>query len=223
MKLFIKSLCVCLFVLLTDTIAVRAQFMNDIAGRPIRTNKYTEVDGSPFLLENWTKGEAVSDKGIAGKNLELKYDLVDDRVTFKNEKGEEMEFVNFITAFTLYGENGKRNFKRFSEIKEFNGVPFFEVLNEGEKLRMLRKSVKTIMETKAFNSATTTRTFSENVKYFLLKKDGSYERIKKDKKSIVSAMADKTAEVEAFIKANKTDFKKDDQIGALLTYYNGLQ
>lgn len=222
MKRLLKPLCVFLFILLADHVVVQAQFMNDVAGRPIRTNKYVEVDGFPFLLEKWSKGEASSDKGVTSKNLELKYDVVDDRVTFKSEKGDEMEFVNFITSFTLYGDNGNRNFKRFSEIKEYSGVPFFEVLNEGDKLKLLKKTAKTVMETKAFNSATATKTFSESVKYFLLKKDGTYERIKKDKKSIAGAMADKAAEVEAFIKTNKTDFKKDDQIGALVTYYNGL-
>lgn len=217
-----KKISLFLFFLLGQVYLADAQFMNDALGRPIKENKYTAIDGSPFLIDNWTKGDVKTDKGVINKDIDLKYDMVDDRVTFRNPGGQEMDFVHLITSFTLYTQEGNRHFKRFSEISEYNGLPFFEVMGEGEKLILLKKTTRAIMENKAYGSATTTRSFSDNTRYFLLKKDGTYEKVKKDKKAIMTALADKTSEMEAFVKENKTDFKKESDLSKLMTYYNSL-
>ena len=82
--------------------------------------------------------------------------------------------------------------------------------------------MKVIREGNSYGSATVTKKFSENIAYYLLKADGTYTKIKKDKKSIAGALSDKSAEVEQYIKDNKTNFKEDSSVAAVVGYYNTL-
>lgn len=202
--------------------SVNGQFMKDGLGRPIKENKFIQTDGSPYLYDNWLKGEVKSNNGVVDAGNELRYDIAEDRILFKGRKGEEMDFVDLIVSFTLYSDTGKRNFRRFGDIPEYKGLPFFEVLNEGEKLLLLKKTIREAMYNKAYGSATTTKSFSESTRYYLMKSDGSYKKIKKDRKVIIEALADKATEIEAYLQTNKTDFKKDADLSRLLTYYNSL-
>ncbi len=217
-----KKASLIIFCLLVQVCQVNGQFLKDGLGRPIKENKYINVDGSPYLFDNWLKGDVKSNDGITDKSNELKYDVVEDRILFKGEQGVEMDFVDLIVSFTLFSDEGKRNFRRFADITEYQGIPFFEVLNEGEKLILLKKAIRSVMYNKAYGSATTTKSFSQTIKYYLLKNDGSYVRIKKDKGAIMAALADKAAEMDLYLKTNKTDFRKEEDLGKLFTYYNTL-
>lgn len=217
-----KKASLIIFCLLVQVCQVSGQFLKDGLGRPIKENKYINVDGSPYLFDNWLKGDVKSNDGITDKSNELKYDVVEDRILFKGEQGVEMDFVDLIVSFTLFSDEGKRNFRRFADITEYQGIPFFEVLNEGEKLILLKKAIRSVMYNKAYGSATTTKSFSQTIKYYLLKNDGSYVRIKKEKGAIMAALADKAAEMELYLKTNKTDFRKEEDLGKLFTYYNTL-
>lgn len=203
-------------------LTAHAQYMQDVNGKPLMSGKYVDVVGTPYLFENWNKGEVTLADGKVYKDLDLKYDQVEGIVFFKGKNGADLGFTSIVKSFILYPNNVAINFIMVPEIKESEKDPYFEVLSDGKKVKFLKKTVKVIREGKGYGSATTTRTFGENTSYYLLKADGSYTKVKKDKKAIIAALSDKSAEVEQFIKDNKTSFKEDAAVAAIVNYYNTL-
>ncbi len=216
-----KIFFICCVILTLSGASVSAQLMQDVSGRPIMSRKYVDVEGSPYLFEEWLKGEVIAN-GTVYKDIDLKFDQVEGRVFFKNTKGDELDFIHSIESFRINTPVGLRSFSRFPQVRDDHDNPFFEALSEGDKATLLKKSSKSIRETKAFNSATTTRSFYDVVNYYVLKKDGSFVKVRKDKKSLIGALSDKSAELEAYVKEHKVNFKEDNQMGALVSYYNTL-
>ena len=88
-------------------------------------------------------------------------------------------------------------------------------------MQLLRKTKKTISETKAYNSATTNQTIIEANTYYVTK-SGQTTQIKKDKKSVLALLSDKTPQLEEFIKQNKLNLKQDGDLSKLIIYYNNI-
>ncbi len=206
------------------SITSQAQYMQDVNGKPLTSGKYVDVVGTPYLFENWTKGEVTLDNGKNHKDLDLKYDQIEGIVFFKGKNGADLGFTTPVKSFILYPNNAAMSFILVPEIKEKEAEkdPYFEVLSDGKKVKLLKKTMKVIREGNSYGSATVTKKFSENIAYYLLKADGTYTKIKKDKKSIAGALSDKSAEVEQYIKDNKTNFKEDSSVAAVVGYYNTL-
>ncbi len=203
-------------------LTTKAQYMQDVNGKPLMSGKYVDVVGTPYLFENWTKGEVTLTDGKIHKDLDLKYDQLEGIVFFKGKNGADLGFTSPVKSFILYPNNVAMNFILVPEIKEVDKDPYFEVLSEGKKVKFLKKTMKVIREGKGYGSATTTRTFAENTNYYLLKADGTYTKVKKDKKAIIASLSDKSTEVEQYIKDNKTNFKEDASVAAVINYYNTL-
>ena len=213
-------LCISLFI---SCLTTQAQYyMQDVSGKPLLTSKYVDIVGTPYIFENWTKGEVTLSNDKTYKDLDLKYDQVEGIVFFKAKNGADMGFTSIVKSFTLYPNNGAMSFIMVPEIKEVEKDPYFEVLSDGKKVKFLKKTKKSIRESRSYNSASATRSFGENTNYYFLKADGTYTKVKKDKKAIIAALNDKSTEVEQYIKDNKTNFKDDASIAALVTYYNTL-
>ena len=209
--------------LFISCLTTQAQYyMQDVSGKPLMSGKYVDMVGTPYLFEKWTKGEVTLSDGKAYKDLDLKYDQVEGIVFFKGKNGEDLGFTSIVKSFILYPNNVAVSFITVPEIKETEKDPYFEVLSVVKKVKFLKKTRKVIRESKGYSSATTTRTFGENTNYYLLKADGTYTKVKKDKKAIIAALSDKSAEVEQFIKDKNTHFKEDAAVAALIDYYNTL-
>lgn len=212
-------LCLSLFL---ATLTTQAQYMQDVNGKPLMSGKYVDVVGTPYLFENWTKGEVTLSDGKNYKDIDLKYDQIEGIVFFKGKNGADLGFTSIVKSFILYPNNVAMSFIIVPEIKEVEKDPYFEVLTDGKKVKFLKKTMKVIREGKAYGSATSTKTFADNTAYYLLKADGTYTKIKKDKKAIMNALSDKSAEVEQYIKDNKTNFKEETSVAAVVNYYNTL-
>ena len=76
-------------------------------------------------------------------------------------------------------------------------------------------------ETQAFNSATKTKSFQENTRYYLVK-DGKATPVKNDKKSILAALPDKQEQLKGYVAAGNLNFKSDTDLAKLINYYNSL-
>jgi hypothetical protein len=221
--LIMKNTFLCLSLFLV-TLVTQAQYVQDVNGKPLLGGKYVDVVGSPYLFDNWAKGEVTLSNGKNHKDLDLKYDQIEGIVFFRGKNGADMGFTSTVKSFILYPNNVAMSFIQVPEIKEKEAEkdPYFEVLSDGKKVKLLKKTMKVIREGNSYGSATMTKKFSENIAYYLLKADGSYTKIKKDKKAIISALSDKSVEIEQFIKDNKTNFKEDSSVAVVVDYYNTL-
>ena len=211
------------FCLLALASTVKAQFKLYTDYKPVRLIDYTNMEGTPYLYEDWQTGNVTLANGVSNKEpMMLKLNLVNDVVSFKDkETGQELEFVEPVQEFSLSVGTAIRHFK--SGFKNIDGIApsaFLEVLSDG-KAQLLKRNNKIVFEQQPIGSATKERTFIEKTKYYLVI-DGKATVVKADKKSVLAALGDKHDQLEEYIKTNKVNFKNDAQLGKLVDYYNSL-
>ncbi len=216
-----KRYCLIL-ILLCANFCVQAQFIQDISGKPVLTKNYLNIKGSAYLYNDWQKGIVKLNNGKVYKNVFLKYDLVNDELFFKKPSSDEiLGFVDDIFEFSITTDVKTLNFKKgFPPAERFTKNSFYEIL-QGVTVTLLKKQTKVILETKAYNAASTDRQFDENIAYYVFINNKT-ERIKKDKKSLIAALSDKKDAVEEYINKEKLKFKTDEELIAVIKFYNEL-
>lgn len=213
MKIFISTI---LFLFIVSK--SRAQFLQDIQGRVINEQSYTDIIGSPFFNNEFINGKVVLNNGDKYDNVPLKYSSYTDELFFKNPKdGALLSFVLPVKSFELLGRNYLNG---LPNVDNFTDKTFYQLIFDG-KVKLLVKNQKTILENKPYNSATVEKKFEESVFYYAFK-DGKMQRFKPSKKDLLETFADKSTEIDAFLKKEKVDFKSNDDLAKVFEYYSSL-
>jgi hypothetical protein len=227
-----KKQIIAIWALLVFTCSVyktKAQglYAQDLNGSPIREKKYTDVNGSPYLSNNWEKATVQLANGQTYNNVEVKYDLVADDLTFKSPKGDSLSFAQPVKEFKLsYISDNQSQTHLYRSGFPATGAKttdrsFYEVLYDGG-VKLLKRRAKSVwMETTTYGTATQTKNITERVTYFAYK-GGQMVPIKQDKKSILAALSDKSAQIEKYVKDNKIDWKQDADLVKVFEYYNSI-
>jgi len=213
-------------LLFLASFSAKAQFMEDANGRPLFERRYTDVQGSAYLNDNWQKGMVKLANGQIHKNVDLKYDLVAGELIFKSSAGAPLTFVETVKEFTLPANNditssGILFRSGYTPVDGAAVNTFYQVLSDGE-IQLIKRSYRKVMENKPYNSATTVKTFHNASTYYIVK-DGQPVKIKRDKKALLTLLGDHAPEMENFIKANKLNFRSDADVIMLVTFYNSLK
>ena len=196
----------------------KAQFLQDIQGRVITEQSYTDVIGSPFLNDAFVNGNVILTNGVKFQSVALKYSSYNDELFFKNPKDESLlSFVVPVKSFELLGQmyiNG------FPAIDNFTENSFYQLI-ANSSVKLLLKNYKTILENKAYNSASTEKKFEDNKIYYVFR-DGKMKRFKPSKKDLMETFADKSSEIDVFLKKEKVDFKNNADLVKVFEYYSSL-
>lgn len=204
---------------------VKNQQVKDQQGRPMQMGEYVNVQGHPYLFDKWTSGLVRFNNGVVVTDAELKYDIVKDLLCYKDPKTEQiMTFNLHPQEFSIdVPEGGGESliFRcGFQPLERNSPANYYQLLANG-KVQLLKRIIKEPFEEQPYNSATKIRTFKDSETYYLAK-NNQPAKVKKDKKSILAALGDKTAELEAFIKTDGLNLKNEKDLAKLILYYNSL-
>lgn len=196
---------------LTHSVATAQIYMTDINGQVLRENKYVDVQGSPYLDEAWKPGVLISSKGKAYPNNQVRFDAYGGEVEYQQkEKAYRMNPRELHEFKILNGVDTLRFKNGFAAANSNTPETYYQVLYDGS-VKLLKQLKITMNESKAYNSATATKTFSRQELYFVNKPDGSLQRIQRNRKSILSAFPDKKSEMEKALK----EFDASDESGLI--------
>ncbi|UTA67701.1 hypothetical protein [Emticicia sp. 21SJ11W-3] len=185
-----------------------------IGGTPLTGQPYTNIKGSPFLLDTWEIGTVTMASGKKFENLSMMFDQVANMVIFRGADGQSKAFSQPVAAFTVKKGADVYNFERSPD-----GV-FYEKLLTG-KITLWKKNQKSIIDEKPYGSATVQRNILNNTSYYIGELS-KLSKIKTDKKSIIALFGDKAGEVEIYIKKEKLGTKEDADLIRIFDYYNSL-
>lgn len=198
---------------------------NVVGGTPFLNVKYVRlVEGSPYFKDKWMKGILISTGDEQYKNLTLKLDLIDNKIHYKDEKGNEFIATTPVKEAVLTDDAGNNyKFVRISTLQKTN-VPVKDgwCLWLGSGAAALYKFFnKNVYEQTPYNSATTEQYIKTTEKYMVVYNNLLIE-IKKIKDA-PGVLANKKAELEEYLK-NKDNAKEsmDDRFAHLIEYYNSL-
>jgi hypothetical protein len=193
-------------------------------GTPALEKKHTDIVGSELLYPTWYSGTVTTKEGKTYKGIQLKYNLLEDRLYFLANNGVTMLFNTPVISFIIGDSASKLKDKTFR-----NGFPatgnlksdaYFEILASG-KITLLKKMTKSIMETKEYNSPVVKKEIMDNIQYFVFF-DNKITAFKKDQSFITETLKDKIPDIETYLKSTKLNLKKEEGLIALIAYANTL-
>ncbi len=219
-----KFLFILLFTLVYGNVLKAQFYLNNLNGTAFKEQNYTDVKGSPYVVDDWSVGTVLTRKGTYN-NINLKYSELDDQLFFKGKDQEMMQFADQVKEFTLsYKKDDKQLLVHYrngyTNIAGVNNNTYFEILADG-KFQLLRKATKKVKQEITYGSTEPNKSFITTVKYYIVTSEKGI-LIKKDKKSILSVLGDKESQLEVYAKANNIDFKSDEDLAKLINYYNSI-
>lgn len=208
---------VCTLILGLSSVSLQAQsLVVDATDRPIMPKEYTNLKGSPYLYDDWVKGEVRLANGVEYKDIFLMYDQVIDQLSFTYKKDKPQAFVDPVASFII----GDRAFRRdvMSQNKPL-AEEFFEVLVDGE-VKLLKRTNKKVLEEIALAVATKQKNIYTTTSYYLVVADKMVKV--NNKKSVTKALGKHQNTVEKYIKEKDLNLKEEQDLVDLMTYYNTL-
>lgn len=185
-----------------------------VGGTPMTGQAYMNVKGSPYLYEDWEKGDVTLASGRKFESIDLMYDLIANQVIFKDSDGESKLFSQPIKTFNIVKSSEIHSFER-----GMDGA-FYEKLVTGNTT-LWKRIAKSIIDEKPYGSATLQRNILTNI-YYYTGEIAQPVKFKTDKKSVLALLINKNNELEEFIKNDKINTRNEVDLIRLFQYYNSL-
>jgi len=232
-----KCLFVCLFFLTSvssfaqQTIDVAKQDVRIVnagifvvAGEPFVNVKFTRlVDGTPYFSDDWMKGIAIMDSGNRYSGI-LKLDLMENKIHFQDEKGNEMVATAKVRQLVLIDTTKQTafSFVHSSSLKTADPRSgWYQLLAEVPSAKLYKQSVKNLQEIKPYSSATVEQYIRTADHYYVLYKE-KLTAVKKIKE-LAEIFVDEKQEMLKYISDNKLNGKSDNDFINVMSFYKSLQ
>jgi len=195
-------------------------FLRDASGLDIRSKSASIENASYLFHPDYLKASLYTRAGKLKSDAKYKLILQENRLFYMEADGSDMEVVSPIYRIEFEMPNGSTTVfeKGFDVVDNLNQNNFYQVLVDGKAKLLL--DTKFATETKMVYGTGAVTTTDKLINYY-----GAFgtKIIKVSKEeNILSLMVDKVEEINAFIKKEKTKFRKQSDLEKLFNYYNQL-
>ncbi|HJV18633.1 MAG TPA: hypothetical protein VJ552_02030 [Sediminibacterium sp.] len=200
-------------------------YISDVNGRPVN-NRYTDVNGYPFVFEHFKLGTIELKNGRKFAEVPLKLDIVAHEVLFTSSNREEgiisSDFVLQVSVKDTTPAQIDTCLYRtgFPPIDNYKSREFCQVLADG-KLTLLKTMRKAVDTRKNDLSGEIYKEFALYEDFYVYQ-NGEMKRLKKDKAFLLMLMHDKRDEMVKYLKQDKKNIKNPQILAETFKYYNGL-
>lgn len=216
------------YCLLFTSIFVFSQegtFLQDITGKPYMLKKYSKVvEGSAFFKEQFLRGDVILNNGYEFKNQQLKLNLLENLLNYRNDRQQEMISTATVKEVVLTDSLAGRQYRFvYSDFLDGSNKPdrgWYEQLYLG-KATLLKQYKKELMEKPLYGSASVELSISTQQRYYIIYA-GEWQWVKKIK-NLPEILHIKKNELQKFIKEQKLNTETEENFIALVHYYNSLQ
>ena len=198
-----------------------SQYIDDrVSGKPYTDKQYTEIQGSPFLLPDWSNGVIYLKNGSKIEKYLLQLDAYAGLLLFKYND-QPLIVQNEVKEFVLQPAGSEPYLFRngYKPLDKNTATTWYQVLQDGP-VSLLKQVKKTLGEKTEYGSATKTQTFVVSESWYIAKADGSLVKIKKDKSTLLDALSDKKDQLNNFIEKEKLRVKSEEDMKAVVKAYN---
>lgn len=215
-----------LVILTTLTSAQLVYFTDPISGRPIKISKEYEIEGNPYLIDQWKTSKITMLNKREHNDVLVKFDLY--RGTFYYKRNDSLyEFPEDVHQIQWKGDDNKDVIFRRNALSGMPGK-YLQVLADG-KIRIVKYHVKLlqamISNSTAYGPASLA---SQHLKRYVLKtelwivKNNQSQQLKYSSGMLKDLTEDKKAAMDAFVGRERLNLKKEGDFLKAVEYYNGL-
>jgi hypothetical protein len=177
----------------------------------------TTFDNSEYLpSEDWRNGYFVQANGKRFEMTQMRYDTHLKRIEYKEG---DMRFYPKEKIIEFGFSNGDVFQSRFKAFDGLDEDTFFQVLYNG-KTKLLKHTETTISDITPYNSASKINHFNFYVNYYILKENGQFTKSKKIYDGLLKILADKSEDIETFVKNNKLKIRDIEPLKQVLAHYD---
>lgn len=195
-------------------------FLRDANGLDIKSTSAPIENVNYLFHPDYLKASLYTRAGKLKSDAKYKLLLQLNRLFYQEADGSDMEVISPIYRIEFEMPNGSLTVfeKGFDVVENLNQNNFYQVLSDGNvKLLM---DTKFTTETKMVYGTGAVTTTDKLLNYYGAVGTKIIKVTKEE--HALSLMSDKSAEVAAFIKKEKTKFKKQADLEKLFNYYNTL-
>lgn len=198
-------------------------FIQDINGRPYNQITPEDIEGSPFLFDDWQKGDVFFSDAAYVKNIELKFNVHMNLLYFKRNNGE-FEFVKPVKEFfirlpatedtlQLVFRNG------FPAINNISPAVFYEVLADGA-YQLLKYRYKKLSTIKRFSLPEQKKLEEGEDLYLFSSKENSLIKLSKKRNTRLEEIRKVIPVVDQLITKDKIDIMNEKSLRELIKKSN---
>lgn len=197
------------------------QLSDPVTNKNFSLDKYSEIKGSPFMIDKWIEGSVITANGIYPK-LMLKYNAYENLLVFNNND-EPYEFQEKILGFSLMPKPGDNTSTlHFKNGLSGNGIQpqqFLQVLAEGN-INLYKYYGKQVSEMSEINAGMV-KTFTTNIQYYI-NNSSVLKFIKLNSNDFLQLMSSKRELIDKYLSEKKLSLKKEADFIEIIQYYNSL-
>lgn len=205
---------------------ILTRWLNDI--RPSGKD-LSDVEGSPYFLDNWAYGKVVSTKGERFADMRLKLNLYQKELMVQplNSKDSFLMDDSKLLQFDFVASDSTYSFVRVQKLEGNKPQPyldFYQLLVSGnmnllyQPIVEIREPPKTTMATAGGRGA---GVFARE-DYYYLYNGVSLEKLKGSRKPLLKALGRYQKEVDRYMSENNLKPNKTEDLIRIVKYYNSL-
>jgi len=206
-----------------DNILLKLQIKNDIEGTI--DNSYSNIEGNPFMYENFSPGEIkIKNDGIH-KGL-LRFDKYAGEIHFKKLDNifavafpEKIEYIDIDRVRFIYSNYILSN----SKVKKNASTYFIEAVDGWCKLLIKKNTVLREAKPSVGIVEAKPAKFIDNKDSFFVKIGDAPAEMIQSNKTLLLALEDKETQIATFMKKEKLSYKKIKDLKKIINYYNLLK
>lgn len=193
-----------------------------LTSRPIVLLNVMDISGSPYLSTEYKTGFVKVKSGYHEDGVPVRFNIYKNVIEFK-QKGIELTLDDLDIAmyFDVPGDsNSLRIFKTgYPAIEKQKESSIYEVLAMGDKAHLLKYFSQKVEEVKSMGDYDKKELNTYSNLYLFIPGKG-IEKIKADKKAVMNHFPGQEDKIEALIKDNKLNLKKENDLAELITLIN---
>lgn len=206
----------------------------DMNGTPARLTTYSEIEGSPYLFNDWAKADIGTTNAGLKQDVAYRFNIHDNELEVVNEAGNKIylnkDYVEYVvlqrpSILIAEGTPGllpNLLFKKgFDFVRGIGPKDLVNVLAEGDYTLIRRFYSDLVTPPKNSYAPTPGRMFVFEETYYLIDKDENVTSVKNKTNTILKALKEADQEkAKSILKEDKLDLSREDHLVRFFTKLN---
>ncbi len=186
--------------------------------------KTAETKGVYFYNKEWQDADIIMFSGDKLENFPVRYNLGKNILEIKSEDIVKVISIGQIKEIHFHDKFKNEILKNTVLYKNNEGVGFFTVLSEGNKI-LLKKTYLEVIEPNYVNALDVgeqERKIVQRAKYYIADRDNEVIQIKKNKRFVLKLLNDRAEDIKKYMSQNKLSVKNENDLIEIFNYYNTI-
>jgi len=197
-------------------------FLNDANGKPFKSVRNFEEEGSPYFSVDYVKSNIQLLSGKTYYDIPIRFNQLTGEVVFKTSDGQEMLMSSPFQRIELLYEGKPYVFRSgFPAIDKQTDLSVYQLLDSGTAV-LLKYTAIQYQDKQTYNSPTIVRTYTKKENHYAWTPSKGLIRVPKNEGEWSAFFGNHQTEMNSFIRKENIKLRKEEDVVRLFQYYNQL-